>query len=180
MQDIENDMEESNEPLTKKKPRSEKQIEAFKNAMKKRADNIELKKQEKLIKASEILVQKARSEIQSPIPEVPEAKASPLQIPPPATPKPRATTIVQDAKYSRNIDANFQESESDEEIIIVKKSQPKKKKKVKKIIIEESDSESSDSGSDGGMATPQQQSYVQRAYPSHQQERVFNSSNYFI
>lgn len=152
MQDIENDMEESNEPLTKpKKPRSDKQIEAFKNAMKKRADNIELKKQEKLIKASEILVQKAKTD---------------NQIPPHATPRPRAKSIVQ-------------ESESDEEEIIIVKSKPKKKKKVKKIIIESSDSDS-DSGSDGGMATPQQQSYVQRAYPSQQQERVFNSSNYFI
>ena len=61
MQDKENPIEEmeENEPLTKKKPRSEKQIEAFKNAMKKRADNIELKKQEKLVKASEIFVKNA-------------------------------------------------------------------------------------------------------------------------
>ena len=135
MQDKESPIEdmEENEPLTKKKPRSEKQIEAFKNAMKKRADNIELKKQEKLIKASEILVKNSK---------LPDA---PIE-----TPKPKVKKVIQ----------HESETESDEEIIIVKKSQPKKKKKVKKIIIESSDSSDSDSGSDGGAA-PQQQ-YVQR------------------
>ena len=151
MQDKENINEEieDNEPLTKKKPRSEKQIEAFKNAMKKRADNIELKKQEKLIKASEILVKNSK------LPDTPIE-----------TPKPKHKKIIQ----------HESETESEEEIIIVK-SKPKKKK-VKKIIIEESDTDS-DSGSDGGTATPQQQSYVQRHVPQ-QQERVFNSCNYFI
>ena len=39
------DIEETNTPLTKpKKPRSEKQIEAFKNAMQKRAEKIAKKK----------------------------------------------------------------------------------------------------------------------------------------
>ena len=151
MQDKESPIEdiEENEPLTKKKPRSEKQIEAFKNAMKKRADNIELKKQEKLIKASEILVKNSK---------LPDA---PIE-----TPKPKVKKVIQ----------HESETESEEEIIIVK-SKPKKKK-VKKIIIEESDTDS-DSGSDGGTATPQQQSYVQRHVPQ-QQERVFNSCNYFI
>ena len=139
--------EDTNEPLTKKKPRSEKQIEAFKNAMKKRADNIELKKQEKLIKASEILVQKAKIENKV--------------IPPPATPRARAKSIVQ-------------ESESEEEEIIIVKAKPKKKK-VKKIIIESSESDS-DSGSDGGSQTPQQQSYVQREYS----RPTFSSYDYFI
>ena len=138
MQDKENPIEEmeENEPLTKKKPRSEKQIEAFKNAMKKRADNIELKKQEKLVKASEILVKNSK------LPPV-----SPIE-----TPKPKHKKVIQ----------HESETESDEEIIIVK-AKPKKKKKVKKIIIESSESES-DSGSDGGSQTPQQQSYVQREY----------------
>jgi hypothetical protein len=137
MQDKESPIEETeeNEPLTKKKPRSEKQIEAFKNAMKKRADNIELKKQEKLVKASEILVKNAKMPA----------------VPPIETPKPKFKKIIQ----------HESETESEEEIIIVK-AKPKKKK-VKKIIIESSESES-DSGSDGGSQTPAQQSYVQREY----------------
>ena len=102
--------------------------------MEKRAANIAIKKEEKLIKASEILVNKAKSEVAAPSPAAPQTPIS----------KPRAKTMVQ-------------ESESEEEIIIVKS---KPKKKVKKIIIESSDSSDSDSGSDGGAA-PQQQ-YVQR------------------
>ena len=106
MQDKENineEMEDTNEPLTKpKKPRSELQIQAFKNAMKKRTDNIELKKQEKLIKASEILVKNSKLPIDAPI----------------QTPKPKIKKVIQQES----------ETELDEEIIIVKKSQPKKKK----------------------------------------------------
>lgn len=152
------DMEGANEPLTKKKPRSAKQIESFKLAMEKRAANIAIKKEEKLVKASEILVNKAKKETVEPIPEVSEAKASPLPAPP-QTPKPRAKTMVQ-------------ESDSEEEVIIVKS---KPKKKVKKIIIESSDSDSDSSGSDGG--TPQQQQYVQRQVYVRP---TFNSENYFI
>ncbi len=61
------DLEESSEPLTKpKKPRSQKQMDAFQEALRKRAVNVELRKQEKLIKASEILVQKAKMENPTP------------------------------------------------------------------------------------------------------------------
>ena len=104
MQDKENPIEEmeENEPLTKKKPRSEKQIEAFKNAMKKRADNIELKKQEKLVKASEILVKNSKLPPALPIETI----------------KPKHKKVIQ----------HESETESDEEIIIVK-AKPKKKKK---------------------------------------------------
>ena len=128
------DLEDSSEPLTKpKKPRSEKQILAFQEALKKRQLNIVARKQDKEVKAAELLINKAKKEtIPAPVP---------VEIP---TPKPRAKSIVQ-------------ESESDEEIIIVKS---KPKKKVKKIIIESSSDSDSDSGSDGG--TPQQQQYVQR------------------
>ena len=137
MQDIQINneaMEDTNEPLTKKKPRSQKQIEAFKVAMEKRANNIASRKNDKLIVASEILVKNSKV----------------LPVSPVETPK---------AKYKKVIQ-HESETESEEEIIIVK-AKPKKKK-VKKIIIEESDSDSD--GSDGGMATPQQQSYVQREY----------------
>ena len=149
MQDIQINneaMEDTNEPLTKKKPRSQKQIEAFKIAKEKRANNIASRKNDKLIVASEILVKNSKV----------------LPVSPVETPK---------AKYKKVIQ-HESETESEEEIIIVK-AKPKKKK-VKKIIIEESDSDSD--GSDGGMATPQQQSYVQREYS----RPTFNSYDYFI
>ncbi len=142
-------IEDTNEPLTKKKPRSEKQILAFKVAMEKRANNIASRKNEKLIVASEILVKNAK------LPPV-----APIE-----TPMPKYKKVIQ----------HESETESDEEIIIVKSN--KKKKKVKKIIIEESSE--SDSSSDDGGQTPAQQSYVQR-YAPQQQERIFNSANYFI
>lgn len=54
------DHEEDDNKLTKpKKQRSEKQIEAFRKVMDKRKENIQIKKEEKLIKASEILVKNA-------------------------------------------------------------------------------------------------------------------------
>ena len=117
-------------------------------------------KNEKLIVASEILVKNAKMPVAPPI----------------ETPKAKHKKIIQ----------HESETESDEEIIIVKSN--KKKKKVKKIIIEESSE--SDSSSDDGGQTPAQQSYVQRYPPDRlvepktqrpqQQQRVFNSCNYFI
>ena len=59
MEDIEDNMEERSDDnqITKpKKPRSEKQIEAFEKAMAKRKENVEKRKEETLIQASEILV----------------------------------------------------------------------------------------------------------------------------
>ena len=129
MQDIQINneaMEDTNEPLTKKKPRSQKQIDAFKVAMEKRANNIASRKNDKLIVASEIWVKNSK------IPPV-----SPIE-----TPK---------AKYKKVIQ-HESETESEEEIIIVK-AKPKKKK-VKKIIIEESDSDNS--SDDGGQTPAQQ------------------------
>jgi hypothetical protein len=97
--------------LTKtKKPRTDKQIDAFKEAMRKRAENIEIRKNEKLVKASEILVNNSKKDI------TPKNKEFMKQVKKP---------IYQS------------ESESEEEIIIVK---AKPKKKVKKIIIEDSSS----------------------------------------
>ena len=148
-QPIEN-LEGSSEPLTKKKPRSEKQIQAFQEALKKRQTNIIARKQDKEIKAAELLMNKAKKET-TPAPV-------PIEMP---TPKSSAKTIVH-------------ESESEEEIIIVKS---KPKKKVKKIIIESSESES-DSGSDGG--NPPQQQYVQRQLYEEPERPAFNSYNYFV
>ena len=50
---------EENTPLTKpKKPRSEKQIEAFKNAMQKRAESIAKKKDEQIYQSAKLLIEK--------------------------------------------------------------------------------------------------------------------------
>ena len=137
--------------LTKpKRPRTEKQKDAFKEAMKKRAENIELRKNEKLVKASEILVSNSKNDV------IPKNKEFMKQVKKPV--------------YEL-------ESESEEEIIIVK-SKPKKKK-VKKIIIEDSDCSDS-SGSSGGRRQtrykqPEQVS-IQRNIP----QPTFNSRDFFI
>ena len=58
MQDI-----EENIPLTKpKKPRSEKQIEAFKIAMQKRAESIAKKKEDQIYQSAKLLIEKQQKE----------------------------------------------------------------------------------------------------------------------
>ena len=155
-------MEEDDAQLTKpKKPRSEKQMIAFQQAMSKRK-----RKEEKLIKASEILV---------------KANAT----------KPVATKSTQqkEVKQPKIIIPQDSESETDEEVIIVK-SKPKPKKKVKKIIIEDSSDDDSSIDSDGSKEynkklytkskrrdqpiSIHRESLIERPKP------VFNSANFFI
>ena len=128
--------EEITEPLTKpKKPRSQKQIEAFQETIRKRTENVELRKQEKLIKASEILVNNSK------------LKPVPKPVPP------------------KQVQLSSSESSSEEEIIIVKAKPKKKKKIKKIIIeSSESDSSSgSDGGGNGSRYKPQKVS-IQREY----------------
>lgn len=128
--------EEITEPLTKpKKPRSQKQIEAFQETIRKRTENVELRKQEKLIKASEILVN--------------NSKLKPVVKPIPP----------------KQVHLSSSESSSEEEIIIVKAKPKKKKKIKKIIIeSSESDSSSgSDGGGNGSRYKPQKVS-IQREY----------------
>ena len=88
--------------LTKpKKVRTDKQIDAFKEAMKKRAENIELRKHEKLVKASEILVNNSKKEV---------------------TPK--------NKEFMKQVKKPVYESSESEEIIIVKSKPKKKVKKI--------------------------------------------------
>jgi hypothetical protein len=123
---------EDNGPLTKKKPRSQKQIDAFKIAMEKRAENVASRKHNKLIVASELLVKN-------------HVAASPKKTKPIKEP-----TVTPDS------------SSEDEEIIIVKsKPKPKKKIKKIIIESSESDSEGSDGGQTPAPAPPQSVS-VQR------------------
>ena len=137
MEELSKNNQEIEEPddnvLTKpKKPRSEKQQEAFKETMRKRAENIEIRKNEKLVKASEVLINSKREQGYN--------KEFMKQVKKPV--------------YQS-------ESESEEEIIIVK-AKPKKKKVKKIIIEEsDSDSSGSDGGKRNRYNQPEQVS-IQR------------------
>ena len=139
------DIEESLEvPLTKQKinsslrsggdvggkaprPRSQAQIEAFEKVKEKRRQNLEAKKQEKLINSAKLLLEEETKKTSRVEHEVPLKKSQPKKKVKHVEPEPKS------------------ESESEEEVIVVKKSKPvKKQKKVRKIIIEESSSEDED------------------------------------
>ena len=161
MENTEGDISPDDNQITKpKKPRSEKQILAFQEVMRKRKENVDKRNEERLIKASEILV-KANSNKSNDIPTKPKQK---VVIP-----------HVSD------------DDETDEEIIIVK-SKPKPKKKVKKIIIE--DSSDSDISIDSDDSKEYNKKSYSKSNRKHQPvsiqrevERpkpIFNSANFFI
>ena len=149
----ENNNDDDSMPLTKtktkkseekpnlKKIRSQKQIDAFNNTMKIRAQKVEERKQQKLLESAKILVEK-HSTIKS-------NKVSPV--------------VHYEASSEDQSTASENESSSEEEEIIVVKNKPKIKQKVKhtkekhkkkkpsrKTIIFDSSSESSSDSSDGG------------------------------
>lgn len=116
-----NDNENNNIPLTKKKrtinaPRSEKQIEAFKKAQEKRDENRRIQKEQKEIKMAKIFMENKLKEQQQA-----EQKET----------KPIKKEKKQVVKYIES------ESEEEEEIIYVKK--PKKKIIKQKVIYVSSD-----------------------------------------
>lgn len=153
----ENEVIEENieEPLTKpKRPRTQKQMEAFEKVKEKRRANIEAKKEEKLLQSAKLLIEKQTNSI-TPV------KSS----------EPKSTRVL---KEKKKIYEKLPESEneadddtSEEEIIVVKKSKQKNRNsacgrgqrgaqlpcKVRKIIIEESES-SSDDGYDDEYVEP--------------------------
>jgi hypothetical protein len=136
------DIEESLEvPLTKqKKPRSQAQIEAFEKVKEKRRQNLEAKKQEKLINSAKLLLEEETKKTSRVEHEVPLKKSQPKKKVKHVEPEPEPKS----------------ESESEEEVIVVKKSKPvKKQKKVRKIIIEESSSEDEDDESEYEPEPPQ-------------------------
>jgi hypothetical protein len=106
-------------PLTKsKKPRSQAQIEAFEKVKEKRRQNLEAKKQEKILNSAKLILEEETKKKSEKLPSKKKVK----HVEPEPEPEP--------------------ESESEEEVIVVKKAKPiKKQKKVRKIIIEESSSE---------------------------------------
>jgi len=131
------DNEEITEPLTKpKKPRSQKQIEAFQETIRKRTENVEIRKKEKLIKASEILVNNSK------------LKPVPKPLPP------------------KQVQLSSESDTEEEIIIVKAKPKKKKKIKKIIIESSESDSDSgsgSDGGGQVGKYKPQKVS-IQREY----------------
>lgn len=132
------------EPLTKpKKPRTAKQLEAFKKVQEKRQQNIKEKNEQKLIEGAKLMLQqqeKAKQTVPPTPPPTPEQpKRSPL----------RSSQVDRQPKPKRKHEilseyTEVDQSDSEEEVVIVKKSKPKPKKKVTRVIIESD----SDSGND--------------------------------
>lgn len=142
-----------NDSLTKpkaskgSKERSEKQKEAFKLAMQKRADNIALKKAKKVLESVGVMTSQ-NQELN--VGAVSKPKISAKKVVPP---------IIEES-----------ESESDTEILVIKnrnalkkKQQKKNQKKTKTIIFDSSDSSSgSDSDSSSGSSFVQSPKYTKR------------------
>ena len=116
----EEDFSEASIPLQKekkeKKPRTQKQLDHFKNMAEKRRENIEKKKLEKKIEASKLLLEHDS--------------------------KPPVKVKENKIEEEKEIES---EPSSEEEIIVQKKKPKTKGKKKKKIVIYEADSDSSDS-----------------------------------
>ena len=123
-------------PLTKqKKPRSQAQVEAFEKVKEKRRQNLESKKQEKLLKSAKLLIEEENKKLLEPtVPVKPPSRQS----------KKYGVKGERQVPYAEP----EPESESEEEVIVVRKARrnpkPKKQKKVRKIIIEQSSSEEED------------------------------------
>jgi hypothetical protein len=150
MQDMEND----NDTLTKpKKQRSQKQIESFEKTMRLRKENIEKRKEEKLLQSAKLLLEKNQLPLQNI-----------------STKKDKVTS---EKKYFSDESINESPSTSEEEEVIVVKSKPKpkpkSKKKTRKTIIFESSSEesSSESESERYIAPPKSRSRVKRLEPEY-------------
>ena len=137
------DIEETNTPLTKpKKPRSEKQIEAFKNAMQKRAESIAKKKEDQIYQSAKLLIEKQQKvqviddETDSePEPEPVKKSKFKKQIDIKPKYKPKNKIIIEsesdtDSSESESDTDTSESSDSEPEFII--KSRSKKKAKLKK------------------------------------------------
>ena len=135
------DIEEANTPLTKpKKARSEKQIEAFKNAMQKRAESLAKKKEDQIYQSAKLLIEKQQKveviddETDSePEPEPVKKSKSKKQIDIKPKYKPKKKIILEsesDTDTSESESESSESSDSEPEFII--KSRSKKKAKLKK------------------------------------------------
>ena len=146
MSDIsENEVIEENSeevPLTKqKKPRSQAQVEAFEKVKEKRRQNLESKKQEKLLKSAKLLIEEENKKLLEPtVPVKPPSRQS------------KKYRVKGERRVPYAEPEPESEIESEEEVIVVRKARrntkPKKQKKVRKIIIEQSSSEEEDEDED--------------------------------
>ena len=141
-------MEKDNDSLTKpKKQRSQKQIESFEKTMRLRKENIEKRKEEKLLQSAKLLLEKNELPIKN---------------------IPKTNKVVYQSSSSEK-----EESSSEEEEVIVVKSKPKSKAKPKKkpqrktIIFESSSEESSSDESERYIAPPKSRSRVKRSEPEY-------------
>ena len=134
------DIEEANTPLTKpKKQRSEKQIDAFKNAMQKRAENIAKKKEDKLIQSAKLLIEK-QQKVQVIDDSEPDSEPEPVkkskskkQIEIKPKSKPKKKIIIESESESSESETESETSESsDSEPEFIIKSRSRKKTKPKK------------------------------------------------
>ena len=133
------DIEEANTPLTKpKKPRSEKQIEAFKNAMQKRAESIAKKKDEQIYQSAKLLIEK-QQKVQviddqtdsEPEPVKKSKSKKQIDIKPKYKPKKKISIESEsDTDTSESESESSESSDSEPEFII--KSRSRKKTKPKK------------------------------------------------
>ena len=137
------DTEESNTPLTKpKKPRSEKQIEAFKIAMQKRAESVAKKKEDRLIQSAKLLIEKQQkvevvedsTDTESETEPIKVKKSKPkkqIEVKPKS--KPKKKIIIESESETSESETESETSESsDSEPEFIIKSRSKKKTKPKK------------------------------------------------
>ena len=134
------DIEETNTPLTKpKKPRSEKQIEAFKIAMQKRAESIAKKKEDQIYQSAKLLIEKQQKEElvedseseQDPEPIKKSKSKKQIEVKPKS--KPKKKIIIESESETDTSESESESSESsDSEPEFIIKSRSKKKAKPKK------------------------------------------------
>jgi hypothetical protein len=125
-------------PIKIKKPRSEKQIEAFAKAIAKKKELTEINKQfnesKKIQKNEEVEIKKRFIKaVKEPEPEV-EVE---VEVEKKIKRKPKKKIPVP-------VESSSESEEEEEEVIVKRKARPKKKKPVKKIIYEDTSSEDSE------------------------------------
>ena len=131
------DIEETNTPLTKpKKPRSEKQIEAFKIAMQKRAESIAKKKEDQIYQSAKLLIEKQQKE------ELVEDSESEPEPEPLRFATAKTSEPIKKSKSKKQIEIKHLRYATS------KTSEPKYKPKKKIIIESESETDTSESESE--------------------------------
>ena len=164
-------------PLKEKKPRkpkTEKQLEQFKNAcLNKRQENIKQKNLAKKIAASKILLENGYVQAENTVPLIPISKEGVKDLETFDTS--HTKTKPKEKVINHKAISDEDSEESDNDIIIIKK---KKKPKKKTYIIEESSDDEEEE------QEKVQQIYKQRQMVSQQNKRsiikIHTPNNYFV